>query len=157
MIRERNAKYSLNQKFLIVRLLFLMLLVFAIGCERETGGGTTYPTDVPYIVESVLARRIADGYPQGITNEFWEGDTVNLWIEWADVVDTNYVHTAWIDPEGWLQDSLTLEITPSTRAVTSFYLILYSWVVKQGQWEVIVYLDDQFRRSHLFWVYPNLP
>jgi len=141
----------------IVVLVPLLLLIFLNGCDIESSGGTTYPTDIPYVVESVLARRIVEGYPQGITDEFWEGDTVNLWIEWAEVVDTNYVHTAWINSEGWLEDSLTLEITKSDRVVTNFFLILHSWVAEPGQWEVIVYLDDKFRRSHLFWVYTDLP
>ncbi len=130
--------------------IFLFLLNTACEKTPKSGGESWQPVG-PYIVESVLSRDVVDGYPAGITNEFYIGDTVHLWVQWENVADTHYVEARFWDPSGNLADSVILSLVPSERLITTFFYILTPFS-SIGEWEVGIFLDGQFQRSHLFWV-----
>ena len=101
----------------------IAVVLFLTACEKtEKSGGESWEPEGPYIVESVLCNHLEDGNPAGITNDFYLGDTVYLWVQWENVADTHLVETRFWKPSGHLADSVILDLYPSERLVTVFLL-----------------------------------
>ena len=136
-----------------MRLLLGILTVFsvlALSCEQKTPGGTTLPAPGPYVIESVTCLGVEDGYPWGVTDEFFPGDTVYLWTLWGDIPETLTVTSRWISPFG-SSDTTSVLLPPGERGVTLFYYPL-GISPEEGTWEVQLYVEGEFRRSQFFQV-----
>ena len=135
------------------KLLVLVPAVFLFSaCEIPIHGSGTGEIEGPYIVESVLASGINDdGFPIGITDEFYPGGDVYLWILWEDYREYHQVNVVWLKPSGsiFVQDSI---MTSGDGLKVTYFMIHLSQVSERGEWEVQVYLDNEFRRSLYFYV-----
>jgi hypothetical protein len=132
------------------------VLVLA-SCEDErVSGEVVGPLVGPRVAESVLALEVVDGVPAGITDVFRVGELVNLWVHWERLRPPHSVDVAWIDPSG---SSLTTTVdieAPASEQVTVSTLELTGFSAT-GRWEVELYLDAEFMRSHSFLVVGTLP
>lgn len=126
------------------------------SCEDDTVSGTVVgPLTGPRIAESQLALDVVDGAPVGITDIFELGEFVNLWIHWEKLQPPHRVDVEWFDPLGAsFATGVDLEERASEQ-VTVFTLDL-SGLSATGRWEVAVYLDDEFMRSHTFLVVSSI-
>lgn len=134
------------------KFLFLIFLFFYF-CERkvETIREIVFP-EGPFIVESVLCTKVINGKPYGITDEFFPGDTVNLWIYWIGMKGNHKVSCFWIKPDGneFARDSITVN-SDSTKLITVFSIKTVSYD-PPGEWSCEIYLDRKFERSLLFYL-----
>ena len=132
--------------------MWIMFIIFLISCEskEKLTGLVDYATE-PVIEDILLAKRIYDGMPQGITDYFYRGDTVNLWVLWEESRDTHQITSLWIDPSGNPEDSLTLCIAAGKHLVTIFSkpMAMYS---DTGEWEIAVFSDGDFKASMIFYL-----
>jgi hypothetical protein len=127
------------------------------SCEEErVQGDVVGPLVGPRVAESLLALNIVDGVPQGITDIFELGDFVNLWVHWEALEPPHAVDVVWYDPFGSSYETgVDLELRASQQ-VTVFTLELTSQSAT-GRWEVELYLDGEFVRSHTFLVVEDIP
>ncbi len=128
-------------------------LAFIAGCNAPEHGAGQREVAGPYIAEAVLASGLAqNGYPIGITDEFSPGSDVYLWILWENFDDLHKVNVVWLNPGGnvYVEDSV---ITAGDGVKVTFFHIGLSMAAMTGEWEVEIYLDDEFRRSLYFHVY----
>ncbi|MEE9132659.1 MAG: hypothetical protein V3U13_03790 [Gemmatimonadota bacterium] len=127
------------------------------SCEEEqVTGQVVGPLVGPRVAESLLALEVLDGVPIGITDIFRLDEFVNLWVHWEDLEPPHTVAVEWFDPLG---SSFATDVELEARAreqVTVFTLELTS-LSAIGRWEVAIYLDDEFMRSHVFLVVEFLP
>jgi len=132
--------------------MWIIFIIFLISCEskEKVTGLVDYATE-PVIEDILLAKRIHDGMPQGITDYFYRGDTVNLWVLWEESRDTHQITSLWIDPSGNPEDSLTLCIAAGKHLVTIFSkpMAMYS---DTGEWEIAVFSDGDFKASMIFYL-----
>ncbi len=135
--------------------LFILLFFLFYSCEKkvETIKEIVFP-EGPFIVESVLCTKIVDGRPYGITNEFFKGDTVNLWILWMGMKGGNKINCFWVKPDGsdFAKDSITFN-SDSNKIITVFSVITRDYD-PEGEWAVEIYLNKKFYESHLFYLNP---
>ncbi len=138
-----------------MRKFFILIFLILYFCEKkvETIREVVYP-EGPYIVESVLCTKIVDGRPYGITNDFFLGDTVNLWILWMGMIKEHKISCFWVKPNGkvFAKDSVFAK-SDSGVVVTTFSVITRSYD-PDGEWAVEIYLDNNFYESHLFYMNP---
>jgi hypothetical protein len=127
------------------------------GCEEERVSGTiAEPLVGPRVAESLLALSVEDGIPIGITDVFRLNEYVNLWVHWESLDPPHTVEVVWYDPAlSSFATDLELEARASEQ-ITVFTLDLTDLSVT-GRWEVEVYLDGEFMRSHAFLVVEQLP
>jgi hypothetical protein len=144
----------------------MRMLKFAVLCaavllltsceEGRVEGQVVGPLVGPRVAESLLALNVVDGVPQGITDVFELGDFVNLWVHWEALEPPHTVDVIWYDPfESSFATGVDVEARVSEQ-VTVFTLELTSQS-GTGRWEVELYLDDEFMRSHTFLVVDVIP
>ena len=113
------------------------------------------PSVGPRVDESLLALGVVAGAPVGITSLFERSDTVHLWVRWANLVPTHDAEAVWLDPDGMEIASAIVTISDGpTNQVTDFLLELTPSSMI-GRWEVLLYLDGNLQRSHVFDVIPT--
>lgn len=123
----------------------------AVGCETERSTGSAFePLPGPRVAESVLCLAVVDGRPVGITDLYEQGEDVHLWVRWEHLEPPHVVEAVWFDPLGNEVDATLLDLrgTRSER-VTAFRLNL-TFTSEPGRWDVELWLDDEFERSHAF-------
>ena len=132
---------------------FFLIFLFFYFCERkvETIREIVFP-EGPFVVESVLCTKIVNGNPYGITNQFFPGDTVNLWIYWMGMKGKHKINCFWVKPDGgdFARDSVLID-SDSTKLITIFSVVTGS-SDPIGEWSCEVYLDKKFQRSLLFYL-----
>jgi hypothetical protein len=135
----------------ILTLLFLMVMIF-VSCDKNDTGGTVLAPgeNDPYIIEAVLCTGIYNNFPSGITNYFYQGERVNLWVHWANVSKGQKVTVEWWKP-GNNKDSEYSANFQSTanKQISINYLDLSSFATT-GEWTAKLFLDDKFMRSYRF-------
>lgn len=123
--------------------------MFLLGCNNKSGvvGGESNVESGPILIDAVLCLNIIDGQPARITEYFYYNDTVNVYTLWENVEDTGHVYFYFISPDGIVRDSSLLLLYPSR-----FSTCITSYIPKniEGEWEVLIYLNDTFKRSMLF-------
>jgi len=137
-------------------MVFVVLAVFLpfLGCDDSSGGegGTTPEEGEARVVESFTCREV-DGAsrPIGITEIFsqYHDNQICLWISWKNVEDQHVAEVAWYDPGNNKDYESSEEFDSSTgEQITWFYVDPAS--MDLGRWEVEIWLDDVFHRSHFF-------
>jgi len=127
----------------------LALALTACDDDATTSGGIVGPLHGPRIAESQLALAVVNDLPAGITDVFDLDDTVNLWIHWIALEPPHEIEVVWWEPD---DDNFvsTLDITdPEVEQVTVFTLD-FAPASPTGRWEVEIWLDGEFMRSHIF-------
>ncbi|GEM_PF-3268814 len=129
-------------------LLFLWMFLF-ISCNGERGvvGGESNVEEGPVLIDATLSLEIVDGQPAKVTDYFYIDDTVNVYTLWEDVPDTETVYFYFVDPDGDVRDSLNLPLYPHKFSTCIASYIPYS---DEGDWEVLIFLNNTFKRSLLF-------
>jgi len=133
---------------------FVLVFSFLFFCQKtkvETIREVVFP-EGPLIVESVMCTKIVNGRPYGITNEFFLGDTVNLWILWMGMKGKHKINCFWVKPNGekLAKDSVIVD-SDSNKIVSIFSLVTQGYYL-EGEWAVEIYLDKEFYESHLFYL-----
>jgi hypothetical protein len=127
------------------------------GCEEERVSGTiAEPLVGPRVAESLLALSVEDGIPIGITDVFRLGEYVNLWVHWESLDPPHTVEVVWYDA-AFSSFSTDLELEASASEQITVFTLELAGLSATGRWEVEVYLDDEFMRSHAFLVVEQLP
>ena len=108
--------------------------------------------DDAYIIDATLCTGIENSVPSGITNYFFTGERVNLWVTWANVSKDQKVTAEWYDPNGIKISEYSLNFqSNSDRQISISYLDL-STLANKGEWLVKLYLNNRFMRSYRFTV-----
>jgi len=139
-------------------LLVVLALTLAIpACDDEsTRGDVVGPLEGPRVAESVLALDVVAGEPAGITNLFLQDEEVNLWVRWQRLEPPHDVEAVWFDPDGGERSTL-LEITDRDAEQITVFTLDLTPASTLGRWEVQLFLDGGFMRSHAFQVLELLP
>lgn len=126
----------------------------ALGCESSGGGGDVTPGDSPRIVESFTCRQVdSQARPVGITQVFLrsEDDRICVWAAWEHVDGAHTAQAAWFDSDGSKIFTSDREFTsPTGEQITWFFVNPAG--MSLGRWEVELWLDGAFHRSHFFMV-----
>ncbi len=127
----------------------LVVSIFIAGCSGNKGvvGGESFTEEGPVLVDATLSLDIINGRPRGVTDYFYFDDTVNVYTLWQNVKDTDDVSFYFYDPGGNLQDSFIINLFPGEFS-TAFVSYVPSHI--EGDWEVVIYLGEDFQRSLLF-------
>jgi hypothetical protein len=128
------------------------LALAAAACEdTSTTGVVVGPLVGPRVVESQLALDVIGGAPAGITDIFAPGDFVNLWVHWAELDPPHTIDVIWYDP---LDQSFetALELTDNASEQVTVFTLELGDLATAGRWEVEIFIDGEFMRSHLFLV-----
>ena len=132
------------------RVIFMLsfMILFA-SCTRKSGviGGESNVQEGPILVDATLSLDFVDGNPAKITDYFYFGDTVCVYTLWENVQDTETVYFYFVDPNGYTRDSINLPLYPH-----EFSTCITSYIPDhiEGDWEVIIFLNNTFKRSLLF-------
>jgi hypothetical protein len=128
------------------------------GCDEErTGGEVVGPLLGPRVAESVLALEVIDGVPVGITDIFVQGEDVHLWVHWEDLHPPHEAEAFWFDPFAEQVGFTVLEITGRAAEQITVFTLELTEFSETGRWDVELYLDGEFQRSHSFLVVDILP
>jgi hypothetical protein len=128
------------------------LALAVVGCDdTSTSGAVVGPLVGPRIVESQLALDVIGGAPAGITDIFAPGDFVNLWVHWAELEPPHLVDVVWYDPSDQSFDT-SLDLTENASEQVTVFTLELGDLAATGRWEVEIYIDGEFMRSHLFLV-----
>lgn len=141
------------RKELFAPMAALCCLVLLAGCDSSGGeGGTTPEEGEARIVESFTCRDVeGSGRPVGITEIFsqYHDDRIYVWISWENVEGEHVAEAIWYDPGGSKEYESAEEFDSSNgEQITWFYVEPAS--MDLGRWEVEIWLDDVFHRSHFF-------
>ena len=133
-------------------LFFIVLtLIFLVGCSSNSGvvGGESFTQEGPVLVDATLSFEIIDGKPRGVTDYFYFDDTVNVYTLWQNVDDTQEVFFYFVSPSQDVEDSFATYLYPG-----EFSSAFVSYVPRnlEGDWEVVIYLGNDFQRSLLFYL-----
>ena len=133
-------------------IVFLIALCCIFGCTNpDAGGGTVSPDATEaYIIDAVLCTSIENGSPAHITNFFFFGERVNLWIHWANVRTGQTVTAVWRDPNGVKRNEHSITFQGRDDRQISISYIDMNTTAAGGDWLVEVYLNDKFMRSYIF-------
>jgi len=123
--------------------------------EPRTSGTVVEPLVGPRVAESLLALDVEDGVPVGITDIFQLGEFVNLWVHWERLNPPHTVEVVWRDPAA-SSFGTDLELTANISEQVTVFTLELSGLSVTGRWEVEVYLDNEFMRSHAFLVVEQL-
>jgi len=133
----------------------LLLQLTSCGKDEAASGALIGPSVGPRVDESLLALGVIAGAPVGITAIFERTDEVHLWVRWANLVPTHEAEAVWLNPAGTEIAAAVVTITDGpTNQVTDFLLQLTPSSTL-GRWEVLLYLDGDLQRSHVFDVIPS--
>jgi len=139
-------------KRITISLAFIIFLVLC-GCDSSGGGGGTSPDEnAARIIESFTCRDVdSEGRPTGITEIFdsSEDDRIYVWMSWENVSNTHIAKAIWYNPSGGRELDGSEEFTSgSGYQIVWFYLDPAA--LSSGRWEVEIWLDNDFHRSHFF-------
>ncbi len=138
-------------------LAFLAVLALSSCDDEKAGGELVGPLAGPRVAESLLALGVFEGVPVGITNSFAQDEIVHLWVRWEALEPPHVAEAVWYDPFGDEVAATALDIASGpAEQITVFSLDLTSGS-SEGDWEVELWLDGEFQRSHLFLVFANRP
>ncbi len=145
-----NTNWGNHMRMVVV---FLVSILLFAACDSSGGGGGTTPGETDArIVESFTCRDVdAQGRPSGISEVFYSDvdQRIYLWVSWKNVRDTHIAETVWYNPGGHKDYESSEEFTSTTgEQVVWFYLAPGSMTM--GRWEVEIWLDNEFHRSHFF-------
>ena len=139
------------------KIILFVILAFSLifySCDKSKSGGevVTPGVDDAYIIDATLCTGIENSVPSGITNYFFTGERVNLWVTWANVSKDQKVTAEWYDPNGIKISEYSLNFqSNSDRQISISYLDL-STLANKGEWLVKLYLNNRFMRSYRFTV-----
>jgi hypothetical protein len=135
---------------------FCSALAALSACDDERVSGTIVePLVGPRVAESLLALDVEDGVPAGITDIFQLGEFVNLWVHWENLDPPHTVEAVWNDPT-FGSYATDVELTEDVSEQVTVFTLELSGLSAPGRWEVEVYLDGEFMRSHAFLVVEQL-
>ncbi len=140
------------RKSLHISWVILLSGLILAACNPIRHGSGTSDINGPYISDAVLATGISDdGFPVGVTDEFHAGESVYLWILWENFNDFHQINVEWISPSGNVaaEDSV---ITDGNGLRVTYFVIQTTAACETGEWEVEIYMDNQFRRSLYFYL-----
>lgn len=132
-------------------LLMASVLLIA-GCEGNSSNGNDYTQDTNalYVEDSRVCLGVVSGEPWQITDDFFGGDTVHLWVMFGNASGNHTAVANWYNPNGDLDQTYSLPFrTDQDRHVVDLSLSLIE-SAPVGDWEVELRVDDTFMRSHLF-------
>lgn len=131
-------------------------LVVLSACDDERVSGTVVePLVGPRVAESLLALDVENGVPVGITDIFRLGEFVNLWVHWENLDPPHTVGVVWNDP-ALSEYGTDVDLTAKASEQVTVFTLELSGLSATGRWEVEVYLDGEFMRSHAFLVVEQL-
>jgi hypothetical protein len=133
---------------LIVATAFTFALT-ACDDEPTTSGGLVGTLEGPRIAESQLALAVVGDVPAGITDVFDLDDTVHLWVHWIALEPPHEIEVVWWEPDDDNFSSILDISDPESEQVTVFTLD-FAPLSPTGRWEVEIWLDGEFMRSHIF-------
>lgn len=125
-----------------------------ISCKDTTSGGEVVTPGAldAYIIDAALCTSVENSLPAGITNYFFTGERVNLWVNWANVAKGEKVTAEWYDPDNSKKSEYSVTFQSNAdRQISVTYLDLATFASK-GEWLVKLYIDDRFMRSYRFTV-----
>lgn len=131
------------------------LAVLAACSDEQVSGTVVEPLVGPRVAESLLALDVENGVPVGITDIFRLGEFVNLWIHWERLDPPHTVEVVWKDPV-FSSFATDVELTADVSEQVTVFTLDLSGLSATGRWEVEIYLDDEFMRSHAFLVVEGL-
>jgi hypothetical protein len=137
----------------------LMLLIFIcsfiiISCKETTSGGevVTPGTTDTYIIDAALCTDIENSLPSGITNYFFTGERINLWVNWANTTKGQNVTAEWYDPNNSKSSEYNITFQSNADRQISICYVDVSTIATKGEWLVKLYIDNRFMRSYRFTV-----
>jgi len=128
------------------------------GCDETGSGSSDILRGEPVILDLALAINLLDDRPDGITTSFLSGDDrIYLWVLWTNVEGRHTARVEWFTPDQELDESPFRgedEVFSSATGeqITWFFITPPQGEFPEGEWRVVVYLDDLFERSHIFFV-----
>ncbi|UCC72773.1 MAG: hypothetical protein JSV86_20865 [Gemmatimonadota bacterium] len=137
-------------------LVCLSLLALTACEDEEASGELVGPLAGPHVAESVLALGVFEGVPDGITDMFVQDETVHLWVRWNRLVPPHTAEAIWYDPSGDDVDVSLVEILDGPAEQITVFSLDLTPSSMTGFWEVDLWLDAEFHRSHLFEVVPEI-
>lgn len=142
-------------RYIRLAILCSALALMSACDDQRTSGMVAEPLVGPRVAESLLALDVEDGVPVGITEIFRVGEFVNLWIHWERLNPPHTVEVVWKDP-AFSTFATHVELTADVSEQLTVFTLELSSLSVTGRWEVEVYLDDEFMRSHAFLVVEGL-
>lgn len=137
--------------------LALISVLLLSACQEEKASGELIgPFGGPYVAESVLALAVFEGLPVGITYTFVQDEIVHLWVRWEGLEPPHTAEAVWYDPDAAEVDSSILDIVGGAAEQVTVFSLDLTPVSTTGFWEVELWLDGEFQRSHLFEVIPEV-
>lgn len=128
------------------------------ACDDEKASGELVgPLAGPHVAESVLALGVFEGVPVGITDTFVRDEIVHLWVRWNRLEPPHEAEAVWYDPNGDEVDTALVEILDGPAEQITVFSLDLTPTSLMGAWEVDLWLDGEFHRSHLFEVIGTLP
>jgi hypothetical protein len=136
--------------------LVCLYAVALAACDDEKASGELVgPLSGAHVAESVLALAVFEGVPVGITDTFVQDEIVHLWVRWNKLEPPHEVEAVWFDPNGDEVDFSVIEILDGPAEQITVFSLDLTPVSMTGFWEVDLWLDGEFHRSHLFEVIPE--
>jgi hypothetical protein len=130
--------------------------VLLAACDEERASGELIgPLSGVHVAESVLAIAVFEGVPVGITDTFLQDEIVHLWVRWNNLEPPHDAEAVWYDPNGDEVDVSLVEITDGPAEQITVFSLDLTPTSMLGFWEVDLWLDGEFHRSHLFEVIPE--
>ncbi|MGD2217066.1 MAG: hypothetical protein PVJ64_09925 [Gemmatimonadales bacterium] len=127
------------------------------ACDDEKAAGELVgPLSGAHVAESVLALAVFEGVPVGITDTFVQDEIVYLWVRWNRLEPPHDAEAVWYDPNGEEVDVSLVEILDGPAEQITVFSLDLTPVSMTGFWEVDLWLDGEFHRSHLFEVIPEV-
>ena len=137
-------------------LLACAYVVTLAACDDERASGELVgPLAGAHVAESVLALAVFEGVPVGITDTFVQDEIVNLWVRWNKLEPPHDAEAVWYGPDGGEVDVSLVEIVDGPEEQITVFSLELTPVSMLGFWEVDLWLDGEFHRSHLFEVIPQ--
>lgn len=127
------------------------------ACDDEKASGELVgPLSGPHVAESVLALAVFEGVPVGITDTFVQDEIVHLWVHWNRLEPPHTAEAVWYDPNGDEVDASLVDILDGPAEQVAVFSLDLTPTSMTGFWEVDLWLDGEFQRSHLFEVIPEV-
>jgi hypothetical protein len=130
-------------------------VVLAACDDEQASGELVGPLSGAHVAESVLALAVFGGVPAGITDTFVQDEIVHLWVRWNMLEPPHEAEAVWYDPNGDEVDVFLVEILDGPAEQVTVFSLELTPVSMLGFWEVDLWLDGEFHRSHLFEVIPE--
>jgi hypothetical protein len=149
------GNYIILGKKMKKHLFFLCILsLILVSCGKNDTGGTVLAPgeNDPYIIEADLCTGIYNNFPSGITDYFYTGERVNLWVYWANVSNGQKVTVEWWSPGNNKDSEFSVSFQSTANRQISVNYIDLSSFASTGEWIAKLYLNNSFMRSYRFTV-----